>query len=276
MLRDIPEKKRDRLLDLLRDLGSAAVAFSGGLDSSVLAKAAVSVLGDRAVALTATGPSMPGGELEAAVRLAREIGIRHEVIETDELADPEYRANTPERCYFCKQIICRHLLRRVEQLGLAVLLDGANADDRRDHRPGSRAARELGVRSPLAECEFTKDELRRLAQAWRLPNSNKPSSPCLSSRVAYGVPITEAALAMIDRAERFLHEHDFAVARVRLHEGGLARVEVPAEDLPRLLESSLRRRLTEHLHACGFSYATVDLDGFRSGSLNRSLSAEDV
>jgi uncharacterized protein len=264
-------KKRDRVIEILRGFDGVAVAFSGGLDSSVLAKAAVTALADRAVAFTATSPSMPGGELENAVELARRIGIRHEVVETDELSDPRYRENTPERCYFCKQIICRVIASRAESLGLAIVVDGANADDRHDHRPGSRAAKELGVRSPLAECGLTKAELRQLARAWELPNWNKPASPCLSSRVAYGVSITEDRLRMIDRAEQFLHEHGFPVARVRLHEDDLARVEVPANDIDRLLEPSLRRALAEHLHDCGFRFVSVDLDGFRSGSLNRGL-----
>jgi len=264
-------QKQEQLLDLLRGYGSCAVAFSGGLDSSVLAKAAVLALGDRAVAMTAAGATMPGGELAAAVALARAIGIRHEVIHADELADPRYRANTRQRCYFCKQTICRRLLRRAEELGLAALADGANADDASDYRPGALAARELGVRSPLADCGLTKQELRELARAWDLPTCDKPAAPCLASRIAYGVPITEERLARIDRAERFLRDRGFQIVRVRLHEGELARVEVPLEDLPRLLEARLRRELAEHLRACGFRWATVDLEGFRSGSMNDGL-----
>ncbi|HLA84714.1 MAG TPA: ATP-dependent sacrificial sulfur transferase LarE [Thermoguttaceae bacterium] len=262
------QSKLDALLNLLRGYGSCAVAFSGGLDSSVLAKAALAALGDRAVAFTATGPTMPAGESEAAVELARAIGIRHEVVPTDELADPRYQANPSDRCYYCKQTICGHFLRRAEKLGLAVLVDGANVDDAGDYRPGMRAARELGVRSPLAECGFGKRELRELARHWSLPTHDKPASPCLASRVAYGVSITPERLAMIDRAERFLHERGFRVARVRLHENDLARVEVPWEDLPRLLEPDLRRALAVHLRECGFRYATIDLEGFRSGSMN--------
>jgi pyridinium-3,5-biscarboxylic acid mononucleotide sulfurtransferase len=228
-------------------------------------------LGDRAVAFTATSPSTARGELDAAVELAQAIGIRHEVIQTDELADPRYQANTAERCYFCKQALCRRIAERAGELGLAVVVDGSNADDRRDHRPGRRAAGELGVRSPLAECEFTKQELRELARHWRLSTWARPASPCLSSRVAYGVPITEERLAMIDRAEQFLRERGFPVVRVRLHEDDLARVEVPIDELPRLLEPEVRQPLAEHLRACGFRYATIDLEGFRSGSLNEGL-----
>ncbi|MBN1588351.1 MAG: ATP-dependent sacrificial sulfur transferase LarE [Pirellulales bacterium] len=268
---DALQQKSNQLIDLLRGYGSCAVAFSGGLDSSVLAKAAVLALGEQAVAFTAHGPSMPGGELDAAVAVAEAVGIRHEVIRTDELADPRYQANTPERCYFCKQTICRAIAERARELGLAVVVDGANVDDRCDHRPGSRAARELGVRGPLAECEFDKNALRELARHWQLSTWDKPASPCLSSRVAYGVPITEGRLAMIDRAERFLREHGFPIVRVRLHEGDLARVEVPVGELPRLLEPALREALTEHLRECEFRRVTIDLAGFRSGSLNEGL-----
>lgn len=268
-------QQRDRLLDLLRSYGSCAVAFSGGLDSSVLAKAAVTALADRAVALTAIGPSMPSDQLDAAFDMARSIGIRHELIHTYEAADPRYRANTPERCYFCKHTICRALRRRADELGLAELVDGTNADDHRGRRPGMRASRELGVRSPLAECELGKQDLRELAQMWQLPTHNRPASPCLASRIAYGVPITPERLAMVDRAERFLHERGFAVVRVRLHEGELARVEAPLEDLPKLLDPKLRAALAAHLRACGFRRATLDLEGFRSGSLDEGLEIGD-
>jgi len=270
-LSDALRQKLDRLLELVRGYGSCAVAFSGGLDSSVLAKAAVTALARQAVAFTATSPSMPRGELEAAVRLARAIGIRHEVVQTDELSNPRYQANTPERCYFCKQTICRRIAERAEELGLAVVVDGANADDRHDHRPGSRAARELGVRSPLAECDLGKEQLRQLARHWQLPTHDKPASPCLASRIAYGVPITEERLAMVDRAEQFLRQRGFPIVRVRLHENKLARVEVPVEEISRLLDPRLRGELTGHLHACGFCYVTVDLAGYRSGSLNEGL-----
>jgi uncharacterized protein len=268
---DGESSRSQTLVELLRGYGSCAVAFSGGLDSSVLARAAAMALGDRAVALTATGPTMPAGELEAAVALARAIGIRHEVIQTDELSDPRYVANTPDRCYFCKQAICRRFLQRAAELALAVLADGTHADDRGDYRPGSRAARELGVRTPLADCGLGKEELRELARQWGLPTHDKPASPCLSTRVAYGLAVTPERLAMIDRAERFLHERGFSIVRVRFHEGDLARVEVPLDDLPRLLHAEMRRALAEHLRECGFRYATVDLEGFRSGSMNAGL-----
>ena len=265
------QKKQDQLLKLLHGYGSCAVAFSGGLDSSVLAKAAVEALGDRVVALTTTGPSMPKGELEAAVELTQLIGIRHEVIETNELADSRYQANTPERCYFCKQIICRRLIARARQLDLTVVIDGTNADDQNDYRPGTRAARELGVHGPLAECGLGKEDLRELARHWRLPTHDKPASPCLATRIAYGLTITAERLTMIDRAERFLHDRGFLIVRVRLHEGELARVEVPLDDIARLFESDVRRELVDHLRRCGFRYVTIDLEGFRSGSMNKVL-----
>jgi uncharacterized protein len=267
-------RKRDRLIELVRDCGSCAVAFSGGLDSSVLAKAAMIAIGRQAMAFTASSPSLPEGQLEAAVRLARAIGIRHEVIPTDEISDPHYRANTPDRCYFCKQMVCRRIAERAGELGLTVVVDGSNADDRHDYRPGSRAARELGVRSPLAECELGKEELRELARFWQLPTHDKPASPCLASRIAYGVPITPERLAMVDRAERFLRERGFPIVRVRLHENELARVEVPVDGIDRLLDPKLRGELVAHLHACGFRYVTVDLEGYRLGSLNEGLEVE--
>ena len=273
-LNDIVRQKRDRLLELIRDYGSCAVAFSGGLDSSVLAKAAVLALGEKTIAFTSTGPSMPSGEREAAVALARQIGIRHEVIATDELDDPCYQANTYDRCYFCKQTICRIFLHRAKEHGITVLVDGSNVDDRDDFRPGSLAVAELGVKSPLAECGFTKAELRKLARDWELPTHDKPSSPCLATRIAYGLPITLERLTMVDRAEQFLHDQGVSIVRVRLHKGDIARIEVPLDELPRLIEPTMRAKLTDHLHQCGFHRVTIDLEGFRSGSMNQAIRPE--
>ncbi len=273
---DLPPElaqKRDRLLDLLRGYGSCAVAFSGGLDSGVLAKAARLALGDRAVALTGASASMAAGELDHAAELARQIGIRHESVATDELSLPAYQANQPDRCYHCKMALFTTLEEVAKRCGAAVVADGSNQDDQGDYRPGLRALRERNVRSPLAECGFSKAELRRLAEHWGLPVADKPATPCLSSRIAYGQQVTPERLRMIDRAEQFLRERGFRPLRVRYHAGDLARIEVPPDQLPRLVESELRRELVEHLRSLGFKYVAVDLEGFRSGSMNAVLAA---
>jgi len=267
--------KRDALLELLKSFGSCAVAFSGGLDSSVLAKAAALALGEKAVAFTATSPSM-AHELEDAGQVAREIGIRHEVVETTELDLPEYRKNESDRCYHCKKLIVRQIGELAAKFNLAVMADGANRDDMGDHRPGMAAAREEGVRGPLAECGFTKAELRALAKHWELPTWDKPANPCLSSRVAYGEEITAARLAMIGSAEEFLRQRGFQPLRVRYHRGDVARVEVSEDSLPRLLEPALRRELVETFKSIGFKYVSLDLEGFRSGSLNEALPTESL
>jgi uncharacterized protein len=268
--------KRDALLELLRGLGSCAVAFSGGLDSTVLAKAAYLALGEKAVAFTGSSPSMAVGELDAARQLARQIGIRHEVVETSELDLPEYRNNTADRCYHCKKEIITQIELLAGHLNLAVVIDGVNRDDHGDHRPGIRAARERNVRGPLAEAGLTKAELRTLARHWDLPIWNKPATPCLSSRIAYGEQITAERLAMVGAAEQFLREHGFQPLRVRYHRGDIARVEVSQESLPRLLEPELRRGLIEELKSIGFKYVSLDLEGFRSGSLNDVLPPESL
>lgn len=274
---DLPAElaaKRDRLLDLLRSYRSCAVAFSGGLDSTVLAKAAQLALGDRAVAVTGTSASLAVGELEESAELARQIGIRHEVIETEELSIPEYQANTANRCYFCKMDLFVRVEQLAEHLGVAVVADGCNQDDQGEHRPGMRAARERKVRSPLAESGLTKAEIRTLAAHWELPIWDKPATPCLSSRIAYGEQVTPERLAMIDKAERFLRARGFQPLRVRYHRGDVARIEVPANDLPKFVELDFRRELVVYLKSLGFKYVSIDLEGFRSGSLNAILAPE--
>jgi pyridinium-3,5-biscarboxylic acid mononucleotide sulfurtransferase len=268
--------KRDRLLDLLKSYGSCAVAFSGGLDSTVLAKAAQLALGDRAVAVTGISASLAAGELNDSVELARQIGIRHEVIQTDELEVPGYQENTANRCYFCKTELFAKVEALASQQGAAVVVDGSNHDDQGEHRPGIRAARERRVRSPLAECGFTKAELRVLAAHWQIPISDKPATPCLSSRIAYGEHVTSQRLAMIDQAERFLRERGFQPLRVRYHKGDMARIEVSLEALARLTDPALRREIVAHLKSVGFKYVALDLEGFRSGSMNAVLPVESL
>ncbi|OHB68011.1 MAG: TIGR00268 family protein [Planctomycetes bacterium RBG_13_63_9] len=265
------DAKRNRLLKLLGGYGSCAVAFSGGLDSAVLAKAAQLALGDRAVAVTGISASLAVGELDEAKEVARGIGIRHEVVETGELSIPEYQANTAERCYHCKSELFGRIETLARRVGVAVVADGSNRDDHGEHRPGIRAARDRKVRSPLAECGLTKAELRTLAEYWEIPIHDKPATPCLSSRIAYGERVTPERLAMIDRAERFLRERGFQPLRVRYHRGDVARIEVGAEGLCRFADAELRREVVDHLKSIGFKYVSLDLEGFRSGSLNAVL-----
>ena len=231
--------KRDRLLELLRSCGSCVVAFSGGLDSTVLAKAACLALGDRAVAITGVSASLAAGELDQCRQLARQIGIRHEVLQTDELSNPEYQKNASDRCYHCKTGLYVKLQEAARRLGMAVVLDGSNRDDQGEHRPGLLAASEQRVSSPLAECELTKPELRLLAADWELPIWDKPATPCLSSRIAYGEEVTPQRLAMIDKAERFLRRRGFQPLRVRYHKGDAARIEVSPEAVSKFLDPAL-------------------------------------
>ena len=263
--------KRDRLVSLLRSYGSCAVAFSGGLDSTVLAKAAQLALGDRAVAVSGQSASMAGGELDEAAELARQIGIGHEVVETGELSIPAYRANQGDRCYHCKTELFTQVEEVAKRLGVAVVADGSNRDNLGDYRPGRKAAGEKNVKSPLAECGFSKAEIRQLAEAWGLPIWDKPATPCLSSRIAYGEQVTPERLAMIDRAERFLRDRGFQPLRVRYHKGDVARIEVAVEQLPKFADDEFRRQVIDHLKSLGFKYVSLDLEGFRSGSMNVML-----
>jgi pyridinium-3,5-biscarboxylic acid mononucleotide sulfurtransferase len=267
--------KRDRLLEVLRDLGGAAVAFSGGIDSTVVAKAAHLALGDRAVAVTADSPSVARVELEDARRLAGAIGLRHVVVATDEFADPEYVRNDGTRCYHCKSELYDRIETLLPELGVTVICSGANLDDRGDYRPGLTAAAEHAVRHPLQEAGFTKADVRALARAWGLPTWDKPASPCLSSRLAPGVEVTRERTGRVEGAEAYLRSLGYREFRVRLHEGELARVEVPPEGLARLAEPGVRDDLVRRLKELGFRYVTLDLEGFRSGNLNALVSLEN-
>jgi len=264
-------EKRAALLTNIAAHGSCAVAYSGGVDSAVVAKAACDALGDGAVAITGTSASLAAGELENAEEIARLIGIRHRVIRTDELQQDAYLRNAPDRCYHCKTELYTQLERLLPELGVNVILNGANADDTGDYRPGMTAAAEHSVHSPLLECGITKAEVRQLAADWNLPVWDKPASPCLSSRVAYGEEVTPERLAMIDGAERFLRSKGLKVCRVRYHRSDLARIEVPPEELLPLCEPETRRELATEFRQLGFKFVTIDLEGFRSGSLNDLL-----
>ncbi len=268
--------QRDALIAALGGYGRVAVAFSGGIDSTVVAQAAQFALGDRAIAVTAVSDSLASGELEEATDLARQIGIRHRVIRTEEFADPNYLRNQPDRCYFCKSELYGRLSALVDELGVDVIASGANTDDMGDHRPGLRAASEHGVRHPLQECGLSKADVRALAKAWGLPTWDKPATPCLSSRIAYGEEVTPERTRMIDQAEQWLRQRGLRIVRVRYHKGDLARVEAPLDDLARLVELDIRGELVTAFRALGFKFVTLDLEGFRSGSLNSLIPLENL
>src|SRR5262245_60511827 len=267
-------QKRDRLLEVLRGLGGCAVAFSGGIDSTVVAQAAFLALGDRAVALTADSPSVPRAELDDARRLAGLIGIRHEVVRTDEFSDPDYVRNDGRRCFFCKDELCSRIEEVLPRLGVSVICSGANLDDAGDYRPGLLAAAQHCVRHPLQEAGFTKADVRALARHWGLPTWDKPASPCLSSRLAPGVAVTHERTARVEAAEVYLRGLGLRECRVRLHEGELARVEVPASEIARLADPAVREPLARRLRELGFRFVTIDLEGFRTGSMNELIPLE--
>ena len=261
------DEKYARLQECLHELGSVLVAFSGGVDSTLLLKVAYDTLGDRAVAATADSETYPREELAQARELAAWIGCRHLVVRTNELQDEGYAANSPDRCYHCKKTLFTELepLARLHQLQAIVY--GAMADDLGSHRPGHRAAAEFQVRSPLIEAGLGKVEIRALAQRLGLPNWNKPSFACLSSRIAYGEPVTAAKLRVLDEAERFLRGLGLAQFRVRHHDT-IARLEVLPEDLPTVVAQ--RDVIVARLKELGYTYVTLDLQGFRSGSMNEA------
>lgn len=272
-------RKADRLQQILAEMDRILVAFSAGVDSTVVAKAAFLARGDQAQAVTAVSPSLAAGEKEEAVRLAELIGIPHRLVTTAEFSTPEYRANASNRCFFCKTElyqILSHSIAREEWNG-ATLVNGANLDDRGDHRPGMQAAADFEVRSPLIEAKLTKADVRELARHWDLPIWNKPAHPCLSSRIAYGVEVTVERVRRIDDAERFLREEfDIQELRVRLEPGELARIEVPQEQICLLTTPTALPRITEKFLQLGFQNVTLDLQGFRSGSMNQFLSIEEL
>jgi uncharacterized protein len=259
-----------RLRAVLGSLESALVAFSGGTDSTLVLRVAHDVLGARCVALTTRSPSTPAHDRQAAHEGALAIGAPHVWIDTNELDDPRYAANPVNRCFFCKTNLFDLCERERHRLGLAVVVDGANVDDLADHRPGLDAAARHGVRHPLVEANLTKADVRAVSRALGLPTWDRPASPCLSSRVPYGTPISAALLARIDAAERYLRGLGFRELRVRAHDT-LARIEVAVDDLPRLVAPGLRARVSEALRHLGFVHVTVDLRGFRSGSLNEGI-----
>jgi uncharacterized protein len=259
----------------LAGLGSVMVAFSGGTDSAYLAWVATAVLSEQAHCITADSPSYPSRHRELARRLARDFSLRHEFIVTGEMERPEYRANEPDRCYYCKQELFTQLNVLARARGIAAVLDGANADDRGDYRPGRKAAHELGVRSPLDEADLTKAEIRELSRRAGLPTWDEPASACLSSRIPYHSEVTPEKLAMIERAESVLFDLGFRVCRVRHHDD-VARLELGADEMAHALDPAVRAALVRDLKAIGYRYVALDLQGYRLGSLNEGVRLRPV
>jgi uncharacterized protein len=269
------DRKEAALYRTLGDLPSLIVAYSGGVDSAYLAYAASRVLGPNALCVTADSPSYPQRHRQIAVRLAEAFGFRHEFIRTDEMARPEYRANHADRCYHCKQELYSHLSAIARERGVAAIADGSNADDRGDYRPGRQAAREFGVISPLDSAGLTKEEIRQLSRRAGLPTWDEPASACLSSRIPYFSEVTDEKLRMIERAEGVLRDLGFRVCRVRHHDR-LARIELGREEIPRALEPETADTIDRELRAIGYAHVTVDLRGYRLGSLNEALRLRPV
>ncbi len=269
------ERKAAALDAALRDLSSMIVAYSGGVDSAYLAYAAHRALGAGALAVTADSPSYPERHRALALRLARDFGFNHLVIQTAEMARPEYRANPANRCYYCKHELYTHLSALARERAIPAIADGSNADDRGDYRPGRQAAREFGVRSPLDEAGLTKAEIRELSRLAGLPTWDEPASACLSSRIPYFSEVTDEKLRMIERAETALRDMGFRICRVRHHDT-IARLELGHDEMARAFDPEMASAIDRELRAIGYAHVTIDLRGYRLGSLNDALRLREV
>jgi pyridinium-3,5-biscarboxylic acid mononucleotide sulfurtransferase len=269
------DRKTAALEARLVGLGSVLIAYSGGVDSAFLAVAATRLLGSRALCITADSPSYPERHRDLAIGTARAFQLRHEIIRTDELSRPEYRSNPANRCYYCKHELYTHLTAIARHRGIAAIADGSNADDRGDYRPGRQAAREFGVVSPLDEAGLTKAEIRELARRAGMSTWDEPASACLSSRIPYASEVTPEKLRTIEAAERVLHDLGFRVFRVRHHDA-IARLELGRDEIARALEPEIGETIDRELRALGYEHVTVDLRGYRRGSLNEALRLRPV
>jgi uncharacterized protein len=268
------EAKLARLREIIGGYGSLLVAYSGGCDSTLLLNVARGVLGDAVMAVTARSETYPSREYEQAREVARALGVKHITIDTSELSVEGFSSNPPDRCYFCKAELFQKLLDVARENGLRLVADGASLDDASDHRPGMRAAAELGILSPLKEAGFTKEDIREISRSLGLSTWNKPSFACLASRFPYGEEITPEKLKMVEEAEDFIRGLGFRQVRVR-HHGSMARIEVPEEDIDRFLDKPVREKVASKLKEIGYVHVSLDLRGYRSGSLNEVLTRSE-
>ena len=264
-------KRGERVKEIFQKLGGVVVAFSGGVDSTVLLKLALEALGkEKVLAVTAFSPTYPKKEVEEAKKMSELLGAEHLIIQTKELENPSFSQNPPDRCYHCKRELFAELKKIGEERGLPCVVDGSNADDLKDYRPGRKAAEEMGIRSPLAEAGLSKEEIRKIAKTYSLPNWNKPSFACLASRIPYGIAITQKRLKKIEKGEEFLVSLGLKTVRLRDH-GNIARLEIDPEDLKKIIQPEIREAIVKKLKELGFLYISLDLEGYKSGSLNKML-----